>query len=339
MDELYLNAPEEIITYPQFHENIIKYIYHPKPLRRTLLTLEKKGELEQICKTTYCDCDEGDGECYECGGILLLEKLFKHGSVDDICFKVVLKYSEVTPSVIYYIQKSGTTQQYIECLNKIDNFEEFQFINGIFYELYKNIFIDVDEIIKHLIDNLKIDVNTRYYANYNYHPKNTLLEDFCGMENTRNFVHKKIDIIKFLIENGANVNIGKSYFYLFNKIKNYDINYSITALRLFIDNGYDINKHREWDDGGYYTTKEFVLYQKNFDKDGTFLKLLDGIKVTKTVYINKSCDICYDVYDNNQCILNGCGHSLCKDCIEMLETKNCPNCRKSFSEYFNVVYN
>ncbi|EKM54741.1 uncharacterized protein PHACADRAFT_210523 [Phanerochaete carnosa HHB-10118-sp] len=60
---------------------------------------------------------------------------------------------------------------------------------------------------------------------------------------------------------------------------------------------------------------------------------MSGRSTLPAVYVDDECPICKEDFDENHrryCI--PCGHVFCRDCLDRVDPRVCPNCRAEFSE-------
>jgi hypothetical protein len=75
---------------------------------------------------------------------------------------------------------------------------------------------------------------------------------------------------------------------------------------------------------------KILIYMKLYDE---YIKKIDNeIKIEKIM-----CKLCLD--NLSECIIIPCKHfCCCYNCINQLETNNCPMCREPFEEYYKIYY-
>lgn len=279
----------------------------------------------------------------------LLEYITKHFNNIDM-INLLIDYSEISNLFIEYLLNYKDVNLVEFLFTKMNNINDYQWINIIKALKYgtEGHGIGADTIlpiIRLFIDN-GFDINKEYdtfFPTKGYY-KTTLLEAILG-----NYYFGFDNIINYLLDNGADVNYGCSILHLIHRFfaaADQNNNYNSLILK-FIENGCDIHKKRiynyDYIQNKEYTCFEFFKFQyEEFCGvyDHRILKLfLFDIKPTPPtkVFINCSCPICLEKYNNNHIALIPCGHTFCSNCLEMVNG-TCPVCRSKYEHHFSLQY-
>lgn len=93
----------------------------------------------------------------------------------------------------------------------------------------------------------------------------------------------------------------------------------------------------------YYNSEIGILtdiIKKLREKILVYMELYEDYikKIDNEIRIEKiKCKLCLDNLSN--CIIMPCKHfCCCVECIDKLETNNCPICREPFQEYYKIYY-